>query len=90
MRIFAITICAAANLLVMGAALAEPTATASSDSPNDPSRIVCKSTPAPTGTRLGGGRTCRTQREWEEIQKRDQDELKLIQEKGLHESKQGG
>ena len=32
---------------------------------NDPDRIVCKTGPAPTGSRLGATHECHTQREWD-------------------------
>ncbi len=89
MRIFAIAMSGAVSMLIMGAALAEPAPAPASDVQNDLNRIVCKSTPAPTGTRLGAGRTCRTQREWDEIQKQDQAALKDLQLKGLDQHMPG-
>jgi hypothetical protein len=77
-------------MMVMGAALAEPTPAPAGDVQNDLNRIVCKSTSAPTGTRLGAGRTCRTQREWDEIRKQDEAALKDLQTKGLDSKLPGG
>ncbi|MGA9796371.1 MAG: hypothetical protein WBQ17_12655 [Rhizomicrobium sp.] len=36
------------------------------NAPNDPSlnEVVCKNEPPPTGTRIGGERVCKTNREW--------------------------
>lgn len=47
-----------------------PTASAPAD---DPDQIICKSTPPPTGTRLGGGRECHTKKEWDQRQKDAED-----------------
>ncbi len=50
-----------------------PAGTASTS--EDLDRIVCKSGPAPTGTRLGATRECHTQREWDLRQQEQQQEL---------------
>jgi hypothetical protein len=34
---------------------------------DDPDQIVCKDMPARTGSRIGGGRECHTQREWRRL-----------------------
>jgi hypothetical protein len=33
----------------------------------DPDRVVCQNGPPPTGSRIGGGRVCHTQREWDRM-----------------------
>lgn len=43
--------------------------------------IVCKSSPPPTGSRLGGGRECHSQREWDAREKEAQ---KQLQDKQMH------
>ncbi len=45
---------------------------ASQSPANNPDEIVCKITAPPTGTRLGGGRECHTQREWDQRTKDSQ------------------
>jgi len=42
---------------------------------SDLDQVVCRLTPPPTGTRLGGGHECHTQREWDARQKEAQKEL---------------
>jgi len=49
--------------------------------------IVCRSTPPPTGSRLGGGRECHTVRQWNDRQRQDQQMLEMQQRMN---SKQGG
>lgn len=56
----------------------DPTQTASGSDPNE---IVCKSMAPTTGTRLGGGRECHTQREWDDRQKASQ---KALMDKQMH------
>ena len=45
--------------------------------------IVCKSTPPPTGSRLGGGRECHTVREWNDRTRQSQSLLGASQLGGL-------
>ena len=45
----------------------------------DLDKTVCKTMPPPTGTRLGQRRECRTQREWNQIQQRAQQETEQHQ-----------
>lgn len=52
----------------------EATTTAATASSNL-DRVVCREGPAPTGSRLGGGRVCHTQRQWNDIQQQSQDQL---------------
>jgi hypothetical protein len=35
----------------------------------DLDQVVCRKTAPPVGTRLGGGRVCHTQREWDQMRK---------------------
>ena len=56
------------------AATPAPAATAVADSSAvNLNEIVCRSVPAPTGTRLGGGRECHSVREWNDIERQSQD-----------------
>lgn len=64
-------------------ALADPAqTTANSDQP-DPNAIICKTSPPTTGSRLGGGRECHTQREWDQRQKDAQKQLQMNQMRGM-------
>jgi hypothetical protein len=55
---------------------AAPAKTASSIDTNTAlNQIVCKSFPAPTGTRIGGGRECQTVRQWNEEQRENQQDV---------------
>lgn len=42
---------------------------------SDPNQIVCKTTSAPVGSRLGGGRVCLPRHEWDDRTKQAQDAL---------------
>ena len=53
---------------------------------SDPDQIVCKPMPAQTGSRIGGGRECRTQREWDQRMKESQSILNGSQLRGLEGS----
>ena len=46
--------------------------------------IVCKNSPATTGTRLGGGRECHSVREWNQREKQAQDITRQQQVMGLN------
>lgn len=50
------------NSAASGAAMLQTNAAAPESNPD---QIVCRATPALTGSRLGGGRACLTQREWD-------------------------
>ena len=41
--------------------------------------VICRTSPAPTGSRLGGGRECRTRREWNQMQHDAQDSARQQQ-----------
>ncbi|HLY05553.1 MAG TPA: hypothetical protein VKR31_07390 [Rhizomicrobium sp.] len=59
-----------------GQATAAPAPTAPATSDNSSANldeIVCKSSPPPTGSRLGGGRECHTVRQWNEREREAQD-----------------
>jgi hypothetical protein len=44
-----------------------PTPAAAPAQTSDPDRVVCQNGPPPTGSRIGGGRICHTQREWDRM-----------------------
>ena len=49
----------------------------------DENTVICKLTPAVTGTRLGGGRECRTKLEWKQRELDAQQTVRHIQRIGL-------
>jgi hypothetical protein len=67
------------------AAVTAPTATAPATTVTDDNsgvnldEVVCKNSPPPTGSRLGGGRECHTQREWNQRQQDAQRALVRLQ-----------
>lgn len=63
----------ASQALIAAADATSPVATDSQA--NDLDRIVCKSGPPPTGTLIGTGRECHTQREWDRRMHEQQQEL---------------
>jgi hypothetical protein len=49
---------------------------ASQNLPADPkSAIVCHHEPPPTGTRLGGSKVCKTQKQWDDIEAHTRDAI---------------
>jgi len=66
---------AAAQPSSPAATQSSPSATTSTAEANDLDRIVCKSGPPPTGSRIGVGRECHTQREWDRRMHEQQQEL---------------
>lgn len=48
----------------------------------DSNKMVCKSESPPTGTRLGNRRICRTQGEWDDIQRQQQQMTSKMEIKG--------
>ena len=42
-------------------------------------RIVCRNSPPPVGSRIGGARVCKTQREWNRMRQEGQDQLNRLQ-----------
>jgi hypothetical protein len=71
----AVTMLAAASLPVGSYADPVQSGAPPQTGASDPDQVVCRITPPPTGTRLGGGHVCHTQREWDERQKEAQKEL---------------
>jgi hypothetical protein len=69
---------------VQGALAATTTApeAASSNQATDLDTVVCKKLEPPTGTRLGGRTICQTNRHWQELQRRSQEETTKIQDRG--------
>jgi hypothetical protein len=76
-------------LALSGAALAQTASAPSQPPQDDPDQIICKVTPPPTGTRLGGGRECHTKREWDQQKKDSQDATSHAQQMGLMGSPAG-
>ena len=46
--------------------------------------IVCRASPPPTGSRLGGGRECHTVRQWNEREREDQRIVQQQQSVGMN------
>ena len=92
MRKLALLLVSTAGLVVMGSsAMAEdpaqpapaPVAVAPSAAPAvDPNKVVCRNMDAPTGTRLGVRRECKTQREWDDARLQTQKEIGQMQSQG--------
>jgi hypothetical protein len=80
-----------AGVLAMTAAAADPVAPGTTSATpaaapaqppvasDDPNRMVCRTLEAKTGSRIGGRRECRTQREWDDIRQQNQHELEKMQ-----------
>jgi hypothetical protein len=68
---------AAAQQTASAAAPAAPVASDNTGTNLD--EVVCKNSPPPTGSRLGGGRECHSQREWNERQQEAQRALLRLQ-----------
>ena len=71
MRFQCIAAVAASLLFVAGAAYAGD----ASDNGSNTDPMICKTTPPPTGTRLGGRRVCMTASEWRSQREADQQAL---------------
>ena len=90
MRVFAAVAFSSAVLLAPVFAAAQettasaaPTALATSDSSGvNLDEVLCKNSPPPLGSRLGGGRECHTQREWNQREKEAQDMTRQQQHEG--------
>ena len=66
MRRFTVLLGSSAALALLSTlAFADPAAPTAT-SQTDPNEIVCKTQPAPTGSRLGASRECHSQREWDQ------------------------
>jgi hypothetical protein len=67
----------------IGIAAADPPAPSPSEpaatSQTDPDRVVCRTGPAKTGSRIGGSRECHSQREWDRLQQEQQNQLSKMQ-----------
>jgi len=86
MRTSSLLLSTLAGLAVMSVmAFADPAQTTSNatNAAPDPDAVICKSSPPPTGSRLGGGRECHTQRDWDERQKQAERQLQLNQMRGM-------
>jgi len=90
-----------ALLVVTVLAAGAPPATAFADPPaqsgdtaqnatTDQDQIVCRRVAPPTGSRLGGGRECHSQREWDQRARDAQKELQENQMRGLTAGQPGG
>ncbi len=97
MRYGLITLAAAAAFgLSLAGAMADGTAPAptsvdtASTSTGDPNKIVCKSSDAPTGSRIGAHRVCQTQAAWEALGGQNKMDLPHEQPRGSLFSTPGG
>jgi len=79
--VFATAAAAMTPPIADSAAAAAPAAPASAGT-SDPNKIVCKSMPAPTGTRIGSQRQCMTQAQWDQKEQQDQQALMHNQSQG--------
>ena len=57
---------------------------------SNPDQIVCRRTAPPTGSRLGGGRECHSQREWDQRAEEARKALQEDQMRGLTAGQPGG
>src|ERR1700753_3775350 len=53
----------------------DPTQASGAASEADMNKIVCRQMGAPTGSRLGSRRECKTQREWDDIRRQNEKEV---------------
>jgi hypothetical protein len=99
MRTFGFGVIAACGLLAwMSPALATvsadsatPVAASTPAAPtSNPDEVVCKSLPAPTGSRLGVRRECHTQHEWDDIHAQAQKNLDESQMRGMQAGRPNG
>ena len=82
LRVVAMTgLLVCANSALADRAPQPPAQTAAAPSAGD--KMVCRNLAAQTGSRLGGRRECRTQKEWDDIQHQQQDETSKMQTRGL-------
>lgn len=74
---------AMAAALAPGSVLADPAQSSNTEQTPSPDadQVVCKTSPPPIGSRLGGGRECHTKREWDQ---RAQESQKDLQDKQMH------
>lgn len=83
MRVLLAAAAVAVSLPVAAFSDSAPPASPAQAAGSDPDQIVCKTTPPVTGSRLGGGRECHTQREWDDREKASQRDLMDKQMHGL-------
>lgn len=89
MRKLVLLLASTAGLFIMGssamaqaqpAPAAAPAAAAPAAAPTeDPNKVVCRNMDAPTGTRLGVRRECKTQKEWDDARLQTQKEIGNMQ-----------
>jgi hypothetical protein len=86
MRSFVLPLVTAAGLFLASSAFADPPAAQPQAAPapapastDDLDKVVCRSMPPKTGSRIGPQRECRTQREWDSIREQDQKEITKMQ-----------
>jgi len=86
-RKFALLLVSTAGLMVQSGIAMADGSQASPDAaqvmPSDPDKLVCKSMAPPTGTRLGSRRECKTQREWDDIQRQARQQTEHQQDNGF-------
>lgn len=95
MRKFALLLVSTAGLMVLGGVARAEGSQASPDAvqvvpAGDPDKLVCKSLAPPTGTRLGSRRECKTQREWDDIQRQARQQVEQQQSNGFKSGIPGG
>jgi hypothetical protein len=95
MRIVAISGIAVALMTWAGVALAGPDTAAapasaavstSAAATEDQDRVVCRMSPAPTGSRLGSSRECHTQKQWDMMHQQAQENVNNMQLQGMSSS----
>jgi hypothetical protein len=96
MRIVAISGIAVGLMTWAGVALADPDAATSAPAPaatavapapvasaEDADRVICRMSPAPTGSRLGSSRECHTQKQWDMMHQQAQENVNNMQVRGM-------
>jgi hypothetical protein len=78
------TVASAASAFAQSAPTPSPAAAT-----EDPDRVVCHMSPAPTGSRLGSSRECHTQKQWDQMRLQQQQNVNGMQMQGLN-SQPGG
>lgn len=96
MRKFGLLLVSVTGLMVCSAGAMASIATSADSAPTatdatqasataDPNKMVCKTMPPPTGTRLGSRHECHTQAEWDERMREDQKKTSQIQNAGYQD-----
>jgi hypothetical protein len=94
MRIVVISGIAMGLMTWAGVALADPDTAASAPAAStvaptpaaateDSDRVVCRMSPAPTGSRLGSSRECHTQKQWDMMHQQAQENVNNMQVRGM-------